>query len=201
MKPLILSLFAALTAFAAFADDAPAAAKPLDPKIERLVRDSVIRCKEMTLAQEPSPMNIPGSYNSMLITIKSPRSLCEGQFIGVTSRNGGFYLGIPWVIKDVEGKTIEDRIKNFAWQNMHETFSPEIRHEVTVDGLYPVTLWQTTERGKMPMGGEVDINGGVFFLGKFQRMSDDLNAVRLKSFEPVIGKAPQEGAAKAKGTL
>jgi len=32
MKSLILSLFAALAAFAAFADDAPAAAKPLDPK-------------------------------------------------------------------------------------------------------------------------------------------------------------------------
>jgi hypothetical protein len=200
MKSLILSLFAALAAFAAFADDAPAA-KPLDPKIDRLVRDSVTRCKEMTLTQEPSPMNLPAKFNSILINIKSPRSLCEGQFIGVTSRSGGFYLGIPWVIKDAEGKTLEDRIKNFAWQNMHENFDPQIKHEITVDGLFPVTLWQTTERGKMPMEGEVDIEGGVFFLGHFHRMTDDVKAVRLKSFEPFISNAPQEGASKPAVTV
>jgi len=200
MKSLILSLFAALAAFAAFADDAPAA-KPLDAKIEKAVRDSVTTCKGMTLSQEPSPMTLPSAFNSLLIKITSPRPLCEGQFIGVTSRSGGFYLGFPWVIKDVEGKTLEDRIKNFAWQNLHETFQPEIKHEVTADGLYPVTLWQTTERGRMPMEGEVDVEGAVFFLGHFHRLTEDVKSTRLKVFEPYLATSPQEGSAKAQVTV
>src|SRR4051794_2904345 len=111
MKSLIVSLFAALAAMAVLADDAPAA-KPLDPKLERMVRDSLTRCKEMTLTQEPSPLSLPPAFTSTMIKVTSPRALCEGQFIGVTSRSGGFYLGVPWVIKDAEGKSIEERIRN-----------------------------------------------------------------------------------------
>src|SRR5258707_8116316 len=96
MKRLMLGLFAALAATAVLADDAPAG-KPLDPKLDRLVRDSVTRCKEMTLTQEPSPINLPPRYSSALIKISSPRALCEGQFIGITARTGGVYLGVPWM--------------------------------------------------------------------------------------------------------
>src|SRR6185369_5773112 len=200
MKSLILSFFAAFAAMAVLADDAPAS-KALDPKVERLVMDSIVRCKEMKLTAEPSPMSLPPSFSSTLIKVASPRAVCEGQFIGVTSRSGGFYLGVPWVIKDAEGKTLEERIKNFTWQNMHESFMPEIDHHVTADGLYPVTLWQTTERGKMPMQGEVDVDGAVFFLGHFRRPTDDVKAVRLKAFEPFVANAPQEGASKASVTV
>jgi protein-disulfide isomerase len=200
MKPLILSLFAALAATAMLADDAPAA-KPLDPKLERVVRDSLMRCKEMTLTQEASPITLPPAFSSMLIKIASPRPICEGQFIGVTSRAGGFYLGVPWLIKDAEGSTIEERIKNFTWKNMHDTFEPQVDHHVTADGLFPVTLWQMTERGKVPMEGEVDIEGKVFFLGHFRRPTDDVKAVRLKAFQPFLATAPQEGSSKPKVTV
>ena len=195
MKSLILSLFAALAAMTVLAADAPAS-KPLDPKVERLVLDSLVRCREMSVSTEPSPITLPGAFTSTLIKIASPRAVCEGQFIGVSSRAGGYYLGIPWIIKGMEGKTLEERIKNFAWQNLHETFDPEIDHHVTADGLYPVTLWQTTERGKLPMQGEVDVEGGVFFLGHFRRLSDDVKTARLKAFEPFMANAPQEGASK-----
>ena len=200
MKSLILSLFAVLAATVVLADDAPAA-KPLDPKLERFVRDSLTQCKEMTLTQEPSPLTLPAKFTSTLIKVASPRAVCEGQFVSVSTRTGGFYLGVPWVIKDMEGTTIEERLRNFTWQNLHETFKPEIDHHVTVDGLYPVTLWQTTERGPMPMEGEVDIDGSVFFLGHFRRPTDDVKAIRLKAFEPFIANAPQEGSSKPAVTV
>lgn len=201
MKSLILSLFAAFAAMAVLAGDAPAPKPVLDPKVERLVLDSVILCKQMQLTVEPSPITLPGSFTSTLIKVASPRAVCEAQFIGVASRSGGYYLGVPWIIKDTEGKSLEERIKNFAWQNMKESFTPEIDHHITVDGLYPVTLWQTTERGRLPMQGEVDVEGGVFFLGHFRRLSEDVKGVRLKAFEPFLANAPQEGSAKPAVTV
>jgi hypothetical protein len=200
MKRLMLGLFVALAATAVLADDAPAG-KPLDPKLDRLVRDLVTRCKEMTLTQEPSPINLPAKYSSALIKISSPRALCEGQFISITTRTGGVYLGVPWMLADAEGKNPDEKLRNFTWANLHETFVPEINPHVTADGLYPVTLWQTTERGKMPMEGELDAEGNVFFLGHFHRPNDDVKAVRLKAFEPFLANSPQEGSSKASVTV
>ncbi|SRR5581483_4400646 len=201
MKRLTIGLLAALAASAAFAEDVPAP-KPLDAKIDRVLRSSLTRCKEMTLSQQESPMNLPASFSSILVKVESPRAACETQTLVVTSRLGGIYVGVPWIIRDVEGKTIEEKLKNFAWQSLHMNFTPEVdRSALTADGLFRVTMVQTTEFGKMPMQGEVDPEGNVFFMGHFQRLVDDTNAARLKTLEPFISAAPQEGSAKPSVTV
>ncbi len=200
MKRLIIALLA-LAATAALAEDVPAQ-KPLDAKFDRVLRASTMRCKEMTVSQTDSPMSLPAPFTSVLIKIDSPRGACDTQTILVTSRLGGIYVGVPWLIKDAEGKTIEEKLKNFAWQSLHLNLTPEIdRSGLTADGLYRVTMVQTTEAGKMPLQGEVDPQGTVFFMGHFRRASEDTNAVRLKTLEPFIAAAPQEGATKPAVTV
>ena len=66
------------------------------------------------------------------------------------------YLGTPWPIADEEGKTVEEKLKNFTWRNMHENMTATIDRTRNADGLFPVTLHQTTENGKMPLTGFVD---------------------------------------------
>jgi len=197
----MIGLLAAFAASAVLADDVPAP-KKLDPKLENLVREAVMSCKEMTLSQEDSPLSLPSDFTSTMVKISSPRSVCETTVIGVKSRSGGVYVGVPWMIKEAEGKTLEEKLKNFTWTNMHTNFEPQIdRRNPTADGLFKVTLLETTERGKLPMEGEVDPLGNVFFLGHFRRPNDDVRAVRLKALEPFIAQAPTEGSSKPSVTV
>jgi len=196
MKRLTIGLLAALAATAAFAEDAPAP-KPLDGNLDRVVRASTMKCKEMKVSQQESPMSLPAPFTSVLIKIESPRAVCEGQTLVVTSRLGGVFIGVPWLIKDFDGKTTEEKLKNFAWESLHLNVTPEIdRSALTADGLYKVNVIQMTEAGKMPLQGEVDPQGTVFFMGHFRRATDDINATRLKTLEPYLAAAPQEGSAK-----
>jgi protein-disulfide isomerase len=202
-RPLFGILAAALAAMPLLAADAPApASHPLDAKIERLVRQSVTQCAQMTLTQEDSPIQLPQPFTAMLIKVASPRPICETQLIGVTSRTGGFYIGIPWVLTDAEGNSLEEKLKNFTWKNLQTNYTPEIDRHPNADGLFPVKLVQTIEGGgKLPMEGEIDPYGKIFFLGHFHRMTDDVRAARLKAFEPHMATAPQEGAAKPDVTI
>ena len=46
-----------------------------------------------------------------------------GQWVAVTSKEGGFFLGIPWFLDGVQG-TLEEKLKAFTWQNMQQQNSP-----------------------------------------------------------------------------
>jgi protein-disulfide isomerase len=204
MKRLLGLVAAACAALPLFAADTPAApaGKPLDAKVERLVRDALTRCTQMTITQEASPIQLPPPFTASMVKIASPRPVCEAQFIGVTSRSGGFYLGIPWLLTDTEGKTPEEKLKNFMWAKLQENVTVDIDRHATPDGLFPVKVTQMIDGGgKLPMDGEIDPEGKVFFLGHFHRPTDDLRAARLKALEPFVAKAPAEGAAKPEVTV
>jgi protein-disulfide isomerase len=67
--------------------------------------------------------------------------------------------------------------------------------------LYTATLFQITESGKLPLLGEVDPNGKMFFFGTFRNAKSDLRAQRMKAFETFFASSPSRGGEKAPVTL
>lgn len=191
----------ALFATAAFAAEE---GKPLDAKVEKAVRDALPTCPDLKLSGSDLPYKLPTGFAATVIRMESPshRGACEGQLVSVVSPTGGFFLGVPWYIAGEEGATPEEKLKNFAWRNMQMITTPVIdRSSRTSDGLFRATLNETTEAGKVPLDGEMDPAGSVFFFGHFRRMNGDVRAERLKAFEAVLANAPAHGAKDAAVTV
>src|SRR5207253_2491734 len=83
---------------------------------------------------------------------------------------------------DAKEGTIEQRLQHFTWEHMKQNFTAIVDHNPTRDGLFRVTLVQTTEHGKLPLEGEIDPAGTVFFFGHFRPAGEDVKAGRLKAF-------------------
>jgi protein-disulfide isomerase len=198
---IALSTFAlSLLATGMFAADTPPAVKSvtLDAKTARLVQDSLPTCsapfKMTTTAFDHS---VPPGMKASVITIESERNACQGQYLAVTTGSGSFYLGQPWFLDELTG-TREEKLKAFAWRSLQETYTPIIAKERTPEGLFKVELVQTTERGKLPLEGEIDADGTVFFFGHFRGPNVEPRAARVKAFDAVMPHLPARGPANAK---
>ncbi len=181
-------------AVALLAADAPVPAPALGDRAEKLIKDGLPVCSEpvkMTRVglQHKLPVNMTGN----VIQIESDRQTCAGQWVAIVSREGGFFLGVPWFI-DGEAQTVEAKVKRFAWSNLQQNFDPVIERKASREGLYKITLNQTTERGKLPMTGEIEPEGGVLFFGHFYPLNEDIRESRLKNFAPYIAQSPSTGA-------
>jgi protein-disulfide isomerase len=200
MKRITTLAAALLAATAAFAADTTTPASALDAKTEKLVRESLPVCAGVKLTTEPLQRKLPEGMSAVIVKTESERPSCAGQFLAVTSRAGGFYLGSPWFL-DAQGATLEEKLKNFTWQRLQGNFTPVVDRTATPEGLFKVKLIETTERGKIAMDGEVDPNGTIFFLGRFRRANADAGAARIKVFEPYLTNAPKRGAEKPEVTI
>ncbi|HWW62714.1 MAG TPA: thioredoxin domain-containing protein [Thermoanaerobaculia bacterium] len=201
MKSLALATLASLVAACSFAADAPA--KPASPseKIDRLIRDSLPNCADAKITLGELPVKLPLNFNGNVVRVESEHGSCTGQYVSVSTPSGGYFFGIPWFLTDEDGKTIEERLKTFTWKNLQENMTPVVDRNRTPYGLFKVTLMQQTERGKIPMEGEVDPDGRVFFFGHFRPMTADVRNERTKAFEPFVANAPKKGAEKAQVTV
>ncbi len=195
---LTLTLFVCAPLLAA---DPSAPSAGLDPKLDRAVRAAIPVCAEVKVEYSDLPMRLPERFTGAIVTMDSTQSSCKGQLAAVLSPTGGFFLGNPWPIADEEGATIEEKLKNFAWRNLQENVTVTIDRARTDDGLFPTTLLQTTENGKMPLHGSIDAQGKVFFFGHFRRLAGDVRAERQKSFEPFFTQMPSKGAGGATITI
>ena len=190
-------LFLAITLATAL----PALAIDVDPKLDKLVRESLPVCAESTFGYEDLNYKLLPRFSGALVKVESKSPVCEGQYAAVLSPTGGFYLGMPWPIANEEGASTEDKLKAFVWRSMQMNVTPVIdRKKLTDDGLYPVTMLETTENGKIPLQGLIDPDGRMFFFGNFRR-GGDLRAQRSKMFEPFFANAPTKGAANAPVTI
>jgi protein-disulfide isomerase len=165
---------------------------PLDEKTEKLVRQSLPTCSEMKLSRSDLTAKLPAGMTGSVIDAESRRHPCHGRFVAVTTSGGSFYLGIPWFI-DAEGATIEEKLKNFAWTQAKQNVTVTLGRERTRDGLVPVTMTQTTESGGLPIEGEIDPQGKVFFMGHFRSAASDAATVRQKAFDRFVANAPARG--------
>jgi hypothetical protein len=206
MKRLAFALLALFIASAALAADEPAkpAEKPapsLGARAEKLIKEALPVCSQpvtesRVALQHPLPTNMIGT----VVRIESKQGACEGQWVAIVSNEGEFFMGTPWFLDDTTG-TLEQRIKTFTMQNMKQVFEPVVDRTKTRAGLYRATLLQTMEGGKLPLEGEIDPNGTVFFFGHFVPMTADYRTSRLKAFDHFLPQSPSTGAAKPEVTV
>jgi hypothetical protein len=202
LLPLALTFFAAVASAQQPTAAAPAAAPKLDAKVERAIRDVLPVCLDMTMTVEELPYKLPPRFTGTLVRTESKkRPSCDTQLVSVLSPNGGVFLGMPWFLESEEGATLEDKLRNFTYRNMQMSVTADIQRTTDIDGLWPVTLYDTTEAGKVPLFGHVDPMGKVFFFGNFRRLNGDLRAERAKAFAPFLAAAPTKGAASPKVTV
>lgn len=178
-------------------------APPQNPKAEKIINASLLVCSEdMTVKRLGMQHKLPANMVGTLVRTDSAHTSCQGQFISIVSQGGDHYFGMPWFLDEQEKlPTIEAKLKDFTWKAMQTPFEVKIDHNRTRDGLYPVQLFQQYEVGKVPLEGEVDPEGKMFFMGHFTSLDADANEVRLKAFAPYVAKAPTEGAQTPKVTI
>ena len=201
MKTRFLALAALVVTTAVFGQDAEKFT-PVDAQTEKLIRASVPVCPDLKITKGELQAKLPARFSGSVIRINSSRQTCDAQYLLALAPSGDFYLGLPWMIdEEIEGKTIAEKLTNFAWQRLQENFTPVFGKERTRNGLFPVTMMEVTERGKVPIEGELDQDGKVLFVGHFRPANADLAALRLKAFEPQIATSPSKGAAKPDVTI
>ncbi|HKO02041.1 MAG TPA: thioredoxin domain-containing protein, partial [Thermoanaerobaculia bacterium] len=145
---------------------------------------------------------LPTNMTGVVVRVDSPREMCQGQFVNIVSADGGFFSGIPWFLDNVaDAGTLEAKLKAFTWQALKQNYEPIVDRTKTRDGLYKVKLIETTERGKVPLEGEIDPAGTIFFLGHFMPLTSDARTERTKAFEAYAKNAPTQGSAKADITV
>jgi protein-disulfide isomerase len=180
----------------------PLFAIDVDPKVDTAIRAGLPTCAgDAKISYEEPNFKLPQGFRGVLVKIASERHACEGQYMAVTSSTGGFFLGNPWPIATEEGTTIEEKLRNFTHRNLREAMDVKVTRTASDDGLWPVTLTQTTEAGKLPLTGFVDSQGRVFFFGSFRRLSADMGVQRVKAFDTYVPDSPAKGASKGDVTI
>lgn len=194
-QTLLTAAVCVALAFPALAQEKGAPEAQVDSKTDRLVKESIPVCEGAKIRYEKLQRELPPGLSGVVARVHGEHGACEGQYLVVSSREGGFFLGLPWFLDEEKG-TLEERVASFAWKNLREVITPVIEKTKTRDGLHRVSLIQTTERGKLPMEGEIDPAGTVLFLGRFLAPGETPKASRLKAFEPFLAESPSRGAEK-----
>jgi hypothetical protein len=206
MKRLALTALVLCLASVAFADDPEKTnekpAPPLGARADKLIKDALPNCADTATESRVALQHaLPADMVGGVVRIASKRSTCDGQWVAITSTEGGFFFGTPWFLDGVEG-TLEEKLKNFTMEHMKEAFNPVIdRTTKTREGLYRATLYQTVEGGKLPLEGEIDPAGTVFFIGHFVPIVSDYRTSRMKAFEHFLSVSPSTGAAAPQVTV
>jgi protein-disulfide isomerase len=193
LKRLTILLIVAAATTQLFAQ-APTAAQ-----LEQHVRAAIPVCSQLELKSEPIERTFPMNMKATLFSAKSASGYCDGDYVAVTTPTGSIFVGMPWFLEGTG--SVEQKIKDFAWKALREHVSVEFGKERTRDGLIPVTLVETTARGKVTLTGEIDIEGRVFFLGRFRPMSKPYVDARIDAVKPLLATAPGRGAASPEVTI
>lgn len=201
MKRIGILFAALLAATTTAAQETAPAATPLDEKSEKIIRQALPVCGEMTLSRADFPEKLPAGLTGFIVRAESPRPNCDGQFLLVTAPSGATYVGLPWFLAGTEGTTIEEKIQNFTWKNMQSNFTAVVERKHNREGLFPVMLNQTTERGKLPIPALVDPEGKIVFMGSFRAPSTETSANRAQAFQTFLATAPAKGPAKGDVTI
>ena len=98
-------------AVAVLAEDAPAPA--LSDRAEKLIKDGLPICAEpVKMTRVGLAHKLPVNMTGNVIRIESDRQTCAGQWVAIVSREGGFFLGVPWFI-DGEAADARSEVEEF----------------------------------------------------------------------------------------
>lgn len=197
MKTTALAL--SLIAATALAAEVPSTG--LGPRVDAQIRQAIPVCSgDATVTVDDLRHALPDGLTGKVVRIESKRQACSGQFIAVTSREGDFFWGLPWFLDGFTGP-LEARLKDFGWKNLQQSYDATVDPQRTRDGLQDVTLYQTTEHGRVPIAGEIDPAGTVFFIGRFHPLDAGYIKSRLKTFQPFTELSPTTGASDPAVTI
>lgn len=174
-------------------------AAEVDPKLEKAIREVLPVCSDAKVTFSDLAVKLPPRFKGTVVQVEGPAHRCDHQGAGILAPSGAFYFGMPWPLGDEPGPA-EEKIKAFFWKNFQMNVTASIDRKPTDDGLHNVTLSHTTEHGKIPLEGEIDPEGRLFFFGHFLR-GNDLRAARLSMLDGLIAKSPARGPADAKVTI
>src|SRR5688572_24769580 len=115
VRKTFLALFV-LCATAAYAQpETPKsdAAPKADKTIELFVERYIPLCADASkVTQSPIQRELPRGYQGTMFKLESGTPYCGGQFVAITSPRKQIYVGMPWLISDLEG-TIEQKLTKF----------------------------------------------------------------------------------------
>jgi protein-disulfide isomerase len=202
-KPILFAALCLLAPAVFAQDETPGKAiPPLGEKADAMIAQLLPVCSESVSPTRAALVHaLPANMTGNVIQIEAKRSWCSGQWVAIASKEGGFYLGIPWFLDNVEAPTLEEKLKKFAWDNMQQNYAVTIDRTKTREGLYKVTMVQTTEQGKLPLEGEIDPAGTVIFIGHFMPLNGDARGSRAKNLSPLVEKSPATGASNPQITV
>ena len=198
----IVSLIAAVAfSVAASAQEAPnkPAAKPVEKPIDRFLAATLPLCDGLKVTRSPFDAKLPAGWIGELVAIESADSACNFQELAVTTPDGRYWVGMPWLVAEVPG-TPEEKLKNYAWQAMQQAYDVK-KTAPRADKFLPVTLYHVTDYGRVPMSGVMDPEARAFFFGDFHRDPSAVAASRQKAIDSVIAKAPSTGPKDAPVTV
>lgn len=191
-KPVIFLALAVLLPLSLFAQEPT---KP-DTRTEQLVREFIGDCaSEMKMVVAPMQQKLPPGVNGVRVQVASDNPYCGGMY-AVLSSTEGSYVGIPWPIGVYQG-TIEEKIRQFAWEQLQSNYSATVDRTKKTAGFHPVQIVETTEHGKITTSAIVDPTGTLLFLGGIRPSNQTVQEFRLARLSSVLTKAPTKGSDKA----
>lgn len=171
-----------------------------DPETEKIVRDFIGECGvPVTLQATNLEQKLPAGATALRIEAQSQSPYCAG-FYGVVTTKEGTWVGSPWPLQGTTG-SLEDKVRQFAWERLQSTFQAKIDRSRTMGGFYPVELIETTEQGKVSVRGMIDPNGSLLLMGAMRPAGKSAAEHRLAMIDPVLKKAPTRGGKSAAVTV
>src|SRR5947209_19693487 len=102
MKRLALAVLVLCLASAGFAADEPEKtnekpAPPLGARADKLIKEALPVCSQSATESRVALQHaLPADMVGAVVRIASKQSSCEGQWVAITSTEGGFFFRTPW---------------------------------------------------------------------------------------------------------
>ena len=194
LRPVILAVTVALASTIA------APAQEVDRVAETALRAFLGRCPgTLTLTSLPSAIAAPTGMTVNRVQVEGGSYWCDGSYYVIRTRDGKVWIGNPWPLEG-RGSTA-DKIRNFAWNRLHQSFTARVDATPGRDGLVPVVLSQITEGGNIEIEGSVDATGTYFFMGRFHPFDSAKTNVRFDVLGDILASSPWKGAEQPAVTI
>lgn len=190
-----------LLAFAiALTSSFPLHAQGVDSVTQAALRSFLGQCPaEVTMTPMELGISLPTGMTATRVKVEGGSYWCDGSYYVVRSRDGRFWVGNPWPLEK-KGE-IAERIRNFAWNRMQQTFSAEVAADPGENGLVPVVANQVTEWGNIAIDASTDREGTFLFMGRFHEFDSSKPTFRYEIVEEVVSESPWRGAENADVTI